>query len=122
MRRRWCLTFVLPTAAVVVLAAQPQFSTAVRAFIKVDGPVVALTSVRVIEAISIGTMNGAKYLGRDAKIGTIAVGEQADLVVVNGDPSASIGDVRNVEIVFKQGLGFDPAKLIDSVKGKAGLW
>jgi imidazolonepropionase-like amidohydrolase len=75
-----------------------------------------------LEAISIGTMNGARYLGREARIGTIAVGKQADLVVVNGDPSANIGDVRNVEIVFKQGIGFDPAKLIDSVKGKAGLW
>jgi imidazolonepropionase-like amidohydrolase len=75
-----------------------------------------------LEAISIGTMNGAKYLGREARIGTIAVGKQADLVVVKGDPSAAISDVRNVEIVFKQGVGFDPEKLIDSVKGKVGLW
>jgi imidazolonepropionase-like amidohydrolase len=75
-----------------------------------------------LEAISIGTMNGARYLGREAKIGTIAVGKQADLVVVRGDPSATIGDVRNVEIVFKQGVGFDPAKLIESVTGKVGLW
>ncbi len=75
-----------------------------------------------LEAISIGTLHGAKYLGRDAKIGTIAVGKQADLVIVNGDPSANIADVRNVEIVFKQGVGFDPAKLIESVKGKVGLW
>lgn len=75
-----------------------------------------------LEAIAIGTANGAKYLGRDNRIGTIAVGKQADLVVVNGDPSASIGDVRNVETVFKQGVGFDPAKLVESVRGKAGLW
>jgi enamidase len=75
-----------------------------------------------LEAIAIGTMNGARYLGRDARIGTIAAGKQADLVVINGDPSANIGDVRNVEIVFKQGVGFDPAKLVESVKGKAGLW
>lgn len=75
-----------------------------------------------LEAIQIGTLNGAKYLGRDAKIGTIAIGKQADLVVVRGDPSANIGDVRNVETVFKQGVGFDPAKLIESVKGVAGLW
>jgi imidazolonepropionase-like amidohydrolase len=75
-----------------------------------------------LEAISIGTLNGAKYLGRDARVGTIAVGKQADVMVVNGDPSANIADVRNVEIVFKQGVGFDPAKLIDSVKGKVGLW
>ena len=50
-----------------------------------------------LEAISIGTANGAKYLGRDARVGTIAVGKQADLVVVNGDPSANIADVRKVE-------------------------
>ena len=35
-----------------------------------------------VEAISIGTLNGAKYLGRDARIGSIAIGKQADLVVV----------------------------------------
>ena len=75
-----------------------------------------------LEAISIGTINGARFLGREGRIGSIAAGKQADLVVVSGDPSSSIGDVRNVEIVFKQGVGFDPAKLIDSVRGKAGLW
>src|SRR5438093_2800369 len=75
-----------------------------------------------LEAISIGTLNGAKYLGRDARIGTIALGKQADLVVVNGDPSKTVTDVRNVETVFKRGVGFDPAKLIASVSGKVGLW
>ena len=75
-----------------------------------------------LEAIAIGTANGAKYLGRDARVGTIAVGKQADLVVLNGDPATNIADVRNVEIVFKQGVGFDPVRLIDSVRGKAGLW
>jgi enamidase len=75
-----------------------------------------------LEAIAIGTSNGAKFLGRDAKVGTIAVGKQADLVVLNGDPSTNISDVRNVETVFKQGVGFDPAKLIESAKGKSGLW
>ena len=73
-----------------------------------------------LEAISIGTINGARFLGREGKIGSIAAGKQADLVVVSGDPSSSIGDVRNVEIVFKQGVGFDPAKLIDSVREKPG--
>ena len=75
-----------------------------------------------LEAIRIVTLNGAKYLGRDAKVGSIAVGKQADLVVVNGDPSATIGDVRKVETVFRQGIGYDPAKLIASVSGKVGLW
>jgi imidazolonepropionase-like amidohydrolase len=75
-----------------------------------------------LEAIRIGTLNGAAYLGRDASIGSVAVGKQADLIVVNGNPAAAIADIRNVETVFKQGIGFDPVKLIESVKGRAGLW
>jgi imidazolonepropionase-like amidohydrolase len=75
-----------------------------------------------VEAIKIGTLNGATYLGRQARVGSIAAGKQADLVVVNGDPSKTIADVRNVETVFKRGVGFDPVKLIASVTGKVGLW
>jgi imidazolonepropionase-like amidohydrolase len=55
--------------------------------------------------VKIATLNGAKYLGRDAKIGTIAAGKQADLIVVRGDPSQRIEDVENVEIVFKRASG-----------------
>ena len=74
-----------------------------------------------LEAIRIATLNGAKYLGRDSRIGTIAVGKQADLIVVRGDPSARIEDVQNVEIVFKRGVGYDSAKIFESVKGRVGL-
>jgi len=75
-----------------------------------------------LEAIRIGTLNGATYLGREARIGSIARGKQADLVVIDGDPSANIADVRKVQTVFKHGVGFDPQKLIESVRGKVGLW
>jgi Amidohydrolase family len=75
-----------------------------------------------LEAISIATLNGARYLGRDARIGSIAAGKQADLVVIDGDPSTTIADVRRVETVFKQGVGFSSAKLIESVAGRVGLW
>lgn len=75
-----------------------------------------------LEAISISTLNGAKYLGRDKTIGTLVTGKQADLVVINGNPAATISDIRNVETVFKQGVGYDPAKLIASVSGRAGIW
>jgi imidazolonepropionase-like amidohydrolase len=75
-----------------------------------------------LEAITIGTLNGAKYLARDARIGSIAAGKQADLVVVAGNPAAAITDVRNVDTVFKAGVGYDPAKLIESVKGQVGIW
>ena len=75
-----------------------------------------------LEAIRIATLNGATFLGRNARIGTIAVGKQADLVIVAGDPSTTIADIRRVDTVFKNGVGFDPAKLIASVTGRVGLW
>ena len=73
-----------------------------------------------VEAIKIATLNGAVYLGRDAQIGSIAAGKNADLVVIKGDPSKQISDVENVEIVFKDGIGYDSQKLLDSVKGRYG--
>ena len=75
-----------------------------------------------LEAIKFGTLNGANYLGRGALVGSIAVGKQADLMLIDGNPAATIGDIRNVNVVFKQGVGYDPASIIESVKGKVGLW
>jgi imidazolonepropionase-like amidohydrolase len=74
-----------------------------------------------LEAIHIATENGARYMGKLQQFGTVEVGKQADLVVVKGDPSRNIKDVENVEIVFKDGQGYDPAKLIASVKGMVGI-
>ena len=73
-----------------------------------------------LEAIHIATYNGAHYLGSSEEVGTIAAGKQADLFVVKGDPSQKIDDIENVEIVFKDGVGYDSAKLIESVRGLAG--
>ncbi len=75
-----------------------------------------------LEAIKICTLNGATYLGRADRIGSIAAGKQADLVVIDGNPAANIDDIAKVELVFKQGVGYDPAKLIGSVKGRVGLY
>jgi enamidase len=75
-----------------------------------------------LEAIKIATLNGAGYLGRSKSVGSIAVGKQADLVILAGDPSSTIADIRKVEIVFKQGIGFDSARLIASVSGRVGIW
>ena len=74
-----------------------------------------------VEAISIATRNGARYLGEDAEIGTVAPGRRADLVLVNGDPSKSIADIENVEMVFKGGIGFDARRLVESVRGQVGI-
>jgi len=75
-----------------------------------------------LEAIKVGTLNGATYLGRADRVGSIAVGKQADLVVLDGNPAARVEDIRKVTLVFKEGVGYDPAKLIASVKGKVGLY
>jgi imidazolonepropionase-like amidohydrolase len=74
-----------------------------------------------LEAIQIATENGAKFLGESDRFGTIAAGKAADLVVIRGDPSKTIADVEKVELVFKDGIGYDPAKLIASVRGTVGL-
>ena len=75
-----------------------------------------------VEAIKIATLNGAVYLGKDKQIGSIAAGKNADVVVIKGDPSKQISDIENVEIVFKDGVGYDSQKLLDSVRGRYGQY
>ncbi|HWZ50891.1 MAG TPA: amidohydrolase family protein [Granulicella sp.] len=75
-----------------------------------------------LEAIKIATLNGATFLGRQANIGSIAPGKDADLVVLNGNPAANINDIEKVEIVFKDGVGYDSAKLFESIKGRYGQY
>jgi len=74
-----------------------------------------------VEAIRIATLNGAQFMGDSERIGTIAPGKQADLVVIKGDPAKNIEDLENVETVFKDGVGYDSAKLIESVRGRVGI-
>jgi len=73
-----------------------------------------------LEAIQIATQNGAQYLGRLDQIGTLEVGKMADMVLIQGDPSTDISHIRRVVTVFKDGLGYDSAKLFASVKGTVG--
>ena len=74
-----------------------------------------------VEAIRIATLNGAKWLKADDRIGSIAPGKQADLILIQGNPAAKISDVRNIRLVFKNGVGYDPDKLIRSVDHTVGL-
>lgn len=74
-----------------------------------------------IEAIHIATQNGAVYLGESEHIGSIAPGKDADLVVIAGNPAQNIEDIEKVQMVFKDGVGFDPLKLTQSVQGLVGL-
>ena len=74
-----------------------------------------------LEAIEIATLNGAKLLGMESSIGSIAAGKQADLIVVDGRPDARIADIEKVTMVFKDGVGYDPVRLLDSVRGQVGV-
>jgi imidazolonepropionase-like amidohydrolase len=55
-------------------------------------------------ALTAGTMNGAKLLGWDARIGSLAVGKLADIVAVPGDPLTDIHATEHVSFVMKGGV------------------
>ena len=74
----------------------------------------------LVDAIKICTLNGAIYLEQDNQIGSIEAGKVADLILIGGDLSASISNIRKTEIVFKNGIGYDSQAMFDSVKGKVG--
>jgi imidazolonepropionase-like amidohydrolase len=80
------------------------------------------TGFSIEEAIKLATLNGAEYLGIENETGTIEVGKEADLVLINGDLSKDISNIRKMELVFKNGIGYDSKKIFDSVKGKVGLY
>lgn len=73
------------------------------------------------EAIHIASANGAEFLGESERIGTLVAGKQADIVILIGNPAKNIQDIRNVLMVFKDGVGFDSQRLIESVQGQVGL-
>jgi hypothetical protein len=75
-----------------------------------------------VQAIRIATLNGAIFEGKQASIGSVEAGKNADLVVVKGDPSQRIADIENTEIVFKDGIGYDSEKLLRSVAGRYGQY
>lgn len=53
--------------------------------------------------------------------GTIEAGKEADLILIDGYFSKDVSNIRKMEIVFKDGIGFDSKKIFDSVKGRVGL-
>jgi imidazolonepropionase-like amidohydrolase len=74
-----------------------------------------------VEAIRIMTLNGAIILGEEKQLGSVTEGKLADLVVIKGDPVARPAEIRNVSIVFKGGVGYDPAKLVEACRGLVGI-
>lgn len=74
-----------------------------------------------VEAVRVMTLNGATVLGRDDELGSVEAGKLADLVVIEGDPTADPARIRNVRLVFKDGVGYDPAPLTEAVEGQVGI-
>lgn len=73
------------------------------------------------EAIQVMSANGAKILDMDDRLGTIEAGKIADLAVIDADLAADPANIRKVVTVFKNGIGYDSAKLIESVTGFVGV-
>ncbi|RCS30882.1 amidohydrolase [Rhodanobacter denitrificans] len=74
-----------------------------------------------VQAIRIATLNGARFMGEDKRIGSIETGKAADLVLIDGNPAKNIKDIENVVLVFKDGVGYDPARLVKAANGTVGL-
>ena len=72
------------------------------------------------EAIHIATQNGATFLGESERIGTVAAGKQADLVLLDGDLAKDITTIERPEVVFKAGTGYDSGAIYQSLRGKVG--
>lgn len=67
------------------------------------------------EVIRIATENGARVAGVLADRGTIERGKRADLILVDGDPTRDISDIRKVSYVLKDGVGFAPAAIYEEL-------
>jgi imidazolonepropionase-like amidohydrolase len=74
-----------------------------------------LTPMDVLKA---ATIDGARAIHRGDTIGSLEVGKRADFLLVDGKPDQNISAIRRLSAVFKNGIGFDPAKLYEDAKGK----
>jgi imidazolonepropionase-like amidohydrolase len=74
-----------------------------------------MAGLKPAEVLKIATWNGAKYSQVLETSGSISPGKQADLILVDGDPSINISDIRKVSMVMKNGLIFFPAELYEAL-------
>jgi hypothetical protein len=72
------------------------------------------------EAVRILTLNGARILGEDRRLGSVEPGKLADLVVIRGNPAATATDIYEILTVFKDGVGYDSARMRAVAKGSIG--
>jgi imidazolonepropionase-like amidohydrolase len=63
------------------------------------------------QALKTGTITPAEVMGLGKQTGSITVGKNADIIIVDGDPLTNISNVRNVKVVIKAGKVYDPGTL-----------
>ena len=61
-------------------------------------------------------LRNAEPYNRRMRGGLVSIGALF-LVIVRGNPSIRVSDVRNVEMVMKDGVGYDPAALVEAARG-----
>jgi imidazolonepropionase-like amidohydrolase len=72
------------------------------------------------------TLNAARIMNLDKDLGSIAVGKLADMILIDGDPSVNISDVRKTNLVVKDGILYKPAELygelgVHALNGSLGV-
>ena len=73
------------------------------------------------EVVRVISANGARVLDVFDDLGTVEAGKIADLVVLNGDLTADPSVIRNVTVVFKDGVGYDSVRMLEDVRGRVGI-
>lgn len=75
----------------------------------------------VEEAIGMASLNGARFLGQQHLIGSVEPGKRANLAVIDGDPTENLEDIRNIPLVFKDGVGYSSDAIFEAMAGQVGL-
>jgi hypothetical protein len=68
-----------------------------------------------VKALQIATYNAARVLKQDSELGSIASGKKADFVLVEGNPGEQISDIRRCQLVMKNGILYESAKVYAAV-------
>lgn len=74
----------------------------------------SLAGIPNADVLRAATLMSAKVAGKDRQLGTVEVGKQANLILVDGDPLKNISDVRKVELTMKNGNLYEPKALYAS--------
>jgi len=67
------------------------------------------------EALKIATWNGARFTGRLSELGSVEAQKRADLILIDGDPTQNISDIRRISLVMKDGVVYFPAEVYEAV-------